>query len=102
MDSDELQELATKWQLRTRVLTLESTLTNQGKRMDELVRDARQTVKRIQAAHERLDELRDNDAVLANMLERLESLEVGHKELAEKVNVMGDWIKRKLGNGGVK
>lgn len=102
LDADERLELATKWQLRSRVQMLESTLTAQGNQMKEIVKDASQTVKRIRAAHERLDEFADNDAVLAKMMERLEAVEAGHKELAEKVNVMGEWIKKKLANGGTK
>jgi hypothetical protein len=102
LDADERLELATKWQLRSRVLTLESTLTAQSKQMAEIIKDARQTVKRAQAAHERLDEFADNDAVMASMMERLEAVEKGQAELADKVQKLRDWAVEKFKNGSAK
>ena len=74
LDPDDRTELATKWQLRARVKLLESTLTARSKRMDDMVREVRQTTKRAQTAHERIDEFKDSEELLGRLLEQVETL----------------------------
>ena len=86
--TDDRTELATKWQLRARVKLLESTLTAQSKRMDDMVRDARQTTNRAQTAHERIDEFKDSEELLGRLLEQMEALTERVDRIAEFCTIL--------------
>ena len=92
--TDEAPELATPWQIRRRLLSNESERKAQADTISELLRNCRQNRERLQAAHERIDELTDQ------LAERVEAMQKLLDATEAKYAKMREWVLAKLkGNG---
>ena len=87
-------ELATPWQIRRRLLSNEAERKAQGDTIKELVQECNQNRERLQAAHQRIDNLEDE------LAERVETMQKLVDETEEKYAKMREWVLSKLkGNG---
>jgi predicted nucleic acid-binding Zn-ribbon protein len=95
--------LKTPWQIRRRLLANEAERKAQGDEISGLIRECRQNRERLQAAHERIDEIEDNSVELLILTQRMDAMEERITGLVErledsedKIVKLRDWIVKKL------
>jgi len=91
------------WQIRRRLLTNEAERKAQGDQIRDLIQECRQNRKRLQAAHQRIDEINDTSAELLQVVLKLDEMEAKIANLIERMESnedktvkLRDWIVKKL------
>ena len=95
--------LKTSWQIRRRLLANEAERKAQGDEIKNLIQECGQNRKRLQAAHERIDGIEDNSAILLTLVQRMDAMEERIAGLIERLEAnedkivkLRDWIVKKL------
>ena len=94
MTDEPAPELATPWQVRRRLIANEAERKAQADSIKELTQECRQNRERLQAAHQRIDNLEDE------LAEKLKEMQLLVSENDAKYAKMKEWVLTKLkGNG---
>jgi len=94
MTDEPTPELSTPWQIRRRLLSSEAERKAQADTINQLFRECDQNRERLQAAHQRIDNLEDE------LAERLKEMQLLVSENDAKYAKMKEWVLLKLKGSG--
>ena len=94
MTDEPAPELSTPWQIRRRLIANEAERKAQADSIRDLTQECRQNRERLQAAHQRIDNLEDE------LAEKLKEMQLLVSENDVKYAKMKEWVLSRLKGTG--